>query len=410
MNRTLALLVLASVGGNAVLLVKRYAFPVAAEAPAPIVAAATRDDPAIAGAPDPEVHGRAVVAAQGGVDVWAMLGASDPRTLATNLRAAGMSEPDVLAAVRAVLAERYDQRRAALLAEAGPRPYWRDRRGDGLDATQRAELRDFERENDAMLRGLFGEVPMSVSESRTSLAMFGPLPDEKIRTISQIQTDYSDLRREIFASMSGSMLTWDREKIAYIAAEQWKDIEAALTPEERETYRLYGPGVVSSIRYELAGFEPTETEFHAILKIREEVASPADMGMIVDPTQARARAEAMEASKVKIKAELGEARYADYERVTDQGYKRAVDIVDRLGLPAANATAAYEVGRDIQARATVLNADRSLSAADRRSAVGALAREANERLGALLTPAGVAAYKTWGGYWLGNLESQGGVR
>ena len=65
----------------------------------------------------------------------------------------------------------------------------------------------------------------------------------------------------------------------------------------------------------------------------------------------------------------------------------------------------------MQRRAEELRAGQAMSTDERRAARAALAREANARLDALLTPVGATAYKDAGGSaWLRTIEARGGLR
>jgi len=407
MTRVLILLLVVSLGANAVLLAKRFLEP-------PVAAASAGSTEAEVTPVPPSAAMESAAAAAVGTSAapaWRAIESRDPRTLVANLRAVGFDEFDVHAVIRGIQLEQYANRRAALLTSVGPRPYWLQQRGDGLSAGQRAELRDLARAQEAELLALLGEPPLSATEDRANIATYGPLPAGKIRAIKRIQADYSDLASDVMRERaSGPMMPWDREKLAFIETERRRDLEAALTPEEMEIYRCHGPGIASTMRRELAGFDPTEAEFRAVHAIRSELDTGSGATMVFDATTAQQRSEAVQQSRKQIQALLGDERYALYERVTDWGYRNASEIVARHKLPAENATAVYELARDYQARATELRNDRSRSGPERREAAGALAREARARLTALLTPGGVSTYTHSAGYWLRNLESQGGVR
>lgn len=408
--KTLLALLVVSLAANGVLLVRR-SVPDAK----PVVRvhdADTRDGiedgaSSIPGALAPEAGSGVDVL---GTSAWRAIDAPDLGRLVANLRAAGFPEADVHAVACAMVMDRYLARRQAMLETNGPRPYWRPQRGDGLSPEQRAELAGLARAGDETLREVFGFVPITESERRMNVASFGPLPDEKIRAIKRIHAEFSDLQREVFDEFSGGpIMPWDREKFAVIAVERRRELEAALTAEESELYSLYGPGLAQQMRRDLAGFEPTEAEFRAILAIRAGREADPNGAVLFDAAASRQGMEATRAAKEEIRALLGEARYAEYERALDPGYRRAAELVDRYRLPPANATAVHDLGREMETRAARVRADASLSPAARKEAFAALAREAGERLGSLLTPEGVAAFRAAGGVWLRPLESQGGM-
>lgn len=268
-----------------------------------------------------------------------------------------------------------------------------------------------------MLRDVFGEegtdgFPHTMVIGSVSLAEVKsiPLPPEKQQALSRVMRDYADMSSDVlFESGFGILMPWDREKLAYLEAEKRKDIASVLTPEELETYDLYASGTAQNLRRQLSGFDATEAEFRAIYAIEAASRSglPAEVfgaPVSFSPGSASERRE-------KIRAALGEARYADYERVTDQSFQRARDITTRLNLPVENATAAYQLGREMQRRAEEVRAASTMTNDERKAAMAALAQEAGAHLDALLTPEGAKAYRNTGGSsWLRSIEARGGAR
>lgn len=410
MRSILILLIVLSLAGNAVLLagwLARRGVDAVGRTPPVSGGVASADSAAPADATDPT----GAISVDRSVGSWQLMESTDLHVLSANLRSAGMSEDQVAAAIRAVVAQRLEPRRAALMRRAGERPYWKWSSSDGLDVADRAELRAIAREEDEAVRAIVGAAAMPLMMRYYLAQRYGRLPPDKASALVQIDSDYNDLSSQIMRERGdGPMMPWDAEKLTYLEAERRKDIEAVLTPEEQETLRLYGSDVATGMRIQLAGFHPTEQEFRALLDIRTAMEEESRSTMFGGHEAAQLSAARSAASKEQIRAVLGDARYADYERVTDSGFRTARTITLRLNLPEENATAAYNLSRDVQARIKQLDANASMSPADRRAAYAALATEARGRLDTLLTAAGTHAFTRSGGSWLRNLERRGGAR
>lgn len=415
MNRILVVVFIASLAGNAVLLARRFISPPREPAPWSGVAVpgSGPETPGTGGRVDQlgVGPGAAVGVAP---DLWRPIDTTDAKQLAANLRAAGFQDEDVAAVVRAQILRHFEPRWAAMFAMSKDRPYWRTELGMFSSPRERLEMRQIQREQDAALREALGET----SVETFSLAIGPwmpeqaelPLPADKKRALSRIMIDYADMASDIhMETFGGPQMPWDREKLAYLEAEKRKDIAATLTPAELETYDLYASNAAMSLRRQLSGFDATEAEFRALYAI--ETAHGPKMTAGLFGSMVGARPPAMAEQREQIKAALGEARYADYERVTDQSYQRARDIAARLGLPAETATAAYQLGRDMQRRSEELRNAASMEPLERQAAMAALAQEANAKLDSLLTPDGAKSYRnSSGSMWLRSIEARGGIR
>lgn len=340
-------------------------------------------------------------------DAWKTVQSVDLKSLIANLRAAGFPPAVIRAIVAARLDEQYAARRRQIVGDQPP-PYWKA--GSMLTSPQMAALRQLAREEQDTLKQLLG--PDSATAEWTHYMqqrMYGPLPADKIDMIQRIQSDYGELRSQVYSDATGVLLPWDREKLAVLDQEQRADLTAALTPDELRQYDLYSSPTAQRLRNQLAAFNPTEQEFLAIYDLQsqfdQQYNSPATVMGMLTPDQLRQRQVDQQQLQAQIKAALGDERYVAYEQSTDPGFQAASRIVGSLQLPAANAAAAWTLQQTIQQQATAIRSDRSVPAGQRMDALVALDTEANQQLTTLLTQPGVDAYKqTAGGIWLRSLD------
>ena len=394
MNKLVALLLAGSLGLNATLLgllvVGRTQDRRLPAAPAPV-------KPARATAPTaPQIDGT----------VWPTLqGSGDLPALVASLRESGFPPAMVRAIVQAQVMEQFAARHKALDPEADARPFWKSTIDPKLTDAQR----QLSREQQKMLRDLLGndanaDDPFSrMRDAR----MFGHLPPAKVDEARRIVREFNDLRSDVFMSFSGTggaiMITPAiNEKMAALDTQMNAALAKLMTPQEFADYELRGGNTANGLRQQLAAFDATEAEFRALFQLQRDfnerfppTYSPST------PEQSRLRSDAQRQLNEQMKAALGPARAADYERATNYEYRQASQLVARLELPPETTNRLWDVRTEIQKRAAEL---RSLPAAQRDEQLRALQAEASAKIAPLLGGANrVESYKQYGGMWLTSL-------
>ena len=119
------------------------------------------------------------------------------------------------------------------------------------------------------------------------------------------------------------------------------------------------------------------------------------------------REAARQQMEEQIKVLLGPERFAEIQQAKSYDYQQTAKITERLDLPATATSQVYAVQKDIQQRATAVQADRTLSAADRTAQLAALASEADTKISAVLGAPGLDAYHQYAGQWLTQLQPRG---
>lgn len=343
-----------------------------------------------------------------GSEAWKALVAGDqPADWVQRLRAAGFPDNIVRAIVSAQIRERYAARRAALQKNDDAQ-YWSKSWNNwgGGDAASRAALRDLWRAERKEIKDALGDAYADSPEyQRMVQRQFGDLPKDKITALQTITEDYQELTSEIHQSANGVMLPEDREKLAFLEKEKRADLAAVLSPEELQAYELRSSQTASSLRWQLGAFAPSEQEFRSIFALQREfdLQFSNDRRSSNDEAVQKARSDAQTALDAQIKAGIGEARYADYQRAKDHNYQQLAGITERLALPKENAVAVYDLSKDIQKRAQEIRGDKDLKGDARNEALAALVDEANTKIVASLGERGAEAYKENGGWWLRNI-------
>jgi hypothetical protein len=129
-------------------------------------------------------------------------------------------------------------------------------------------------------------------------------------------------------------------------------IKELLTPEEALQYDLRFSRTANAMRASLGGFDPTESEFIEIFKIRKPFAEAENAeieergGVPMEKVQAN-----KDAVDQQIKNLLGESRFADYERTGDYGFQQLWKLTQKSGQSTSVAISAFETQRAAMGKA-----------------------------------------------------------
>lgn len=317
--------------------------------------------------------------------LWDRLHEEDLGKVVDRLRSAGFPERELHAVVTEVVTERQSVRRAAIKGQRVQRPYWRSSRDEVEDEEAHREL---ERQM-AADRAVLWSLPSGSGKAGldlNALLRTGPsadfLPAAKREMLSRITNDYAELNRTVLRSQgrSGPDVY---EKLRLIELEYERDVRAALSPEEYESFRLREGATARQLRHHLEAFLPTEHEYKAIHAVHESIRLEF-VGRLDDDVTRLAQNQALEARWPQIEATLGPERFADYRQAL-RGEAREVNrLLVFLGLPLRVGGHIEEMRREFVQRAESVRADSSLPLAEREARLTGLVQEARSRVSAAL--------------------------
>lgn len=347
---------------------------------------------------------------------WTALQPDDLPAMLARLRAEGFPP----AMIRALMAEQirlqFAGRRAALERSGGERRFWEP---VTYDAKTTDALRQLAKDEAAALKDLLGP---EASTDETALALlrrqFPNWSPGTIEAVQRLQREFEDRNREIFADNENSLadaftsFADNRARRKALEEAQRAELMKLLTPAELEDYDLRNHNTANNLRSRLASFNPTEQEFRSLFQLQRAFDDRYQPGpafdAVVDPEQRRKlaseRGQAQRQLTEQIRSALGEERFADYQRSTDNNYDQTYRLIARLELPPETTSQVYAVQQDVQQRARTIQGDRNLPVEDRNAQLAALAAEAETKITATLGPRGFDAYKRYGGIWMRQLQ------
>ncbi|MDF3056159.1 MAG: hypothetical protein K0R17_374 [Rariglobus sp.] len=349
-------------------------------------------------------------------ELVAALNSQNVEALRDLLRDAGLSDDMVRALVQMQIWKKYETRFKALQPQPDPnKPWWKNDRDQqngyfgSMTKAQREESRRLQREVRDETERLLGP---DATQQRWQDPRLSFLPAEKVKALQQVQQDYQELISEVNQDSQGFRLASDAEKIRFLQEEQKRDIEALMTPEERQAYELRMSNTAQQLRNKMTQFDASEQEYLAIFPLQkafDEKYNQASDGYSPQPERDqnywKERREAEQRLQEQIKSVIGEQRYADSIRLQDNDYRQLEAATQRLQLPADTPTRLYSL-RDTAAAAVQQIADNPNLATDqKKAALTALAASTRDQVRASLGNEGADAYFNNNGMrWIKELE------
>jgi hypothetical protein len=351
--------------------------------------------------------------------VAALISTGDAVRLRDELRGLGLPE-DV---VRAVVAVRIGSRSEARWREinearrqaAAQRPYWQAKPRSGmsgfLTADQWGEMNALQREERKQTRQILGTDDENIDYLQIRYAH---LPAEKAEQLSEIESDYYQMRRKVEEEMAGFRMPGDTDTLKLLAEERKRDVAALLTPEEKMANDLRNGSAAYSLQRAFGGFGGTEEEYKTIFALQQGLEEKFPLGARDGVTDTgdfwRARDAAQREVDAQIREALGEARYAEYVRGQRRDYQTLLAAAERFNLGAETVAQTYQVRDGAASEAKRISDDRGLSTEQKSEAYAALAEQAMGQIRAALGDDVGDAYINNVLVWLKNLPKGGTVR
>ena len=330
-----------------------------------------------------------------GHDLVAALNSDDPAALRDILRAAGLSDEMVRSLVQMRIWKRYEARYKALQPKPDPgKPWWKDDvRQNGwfgnMTKAQRDEMRQIQKDQrDEMERVLGPDKNGNNGGWQDPRLSF--LAADKRQQLQQIQQDYQELMNDVQQDMQGFALPSDREKLRYLQEQQKADIDALMTPEERQAYDLRMSQTAQNLRWQMTKFDATEEEYMKIFPLQKafddkyNTNDPYGGSVQRDQQFWQDRQAAENQLKEQMKQVIGDDRYTEYIRSQDGDYQQLQAAARRLDLPADTATRVYSLRDDVSAGAKQIADNANLSVDQKKQALADLANSTRDQVRATL--------------------------
>jgi hypothetical protein len=339
--------------------------------------------------------------------LWSRLHDDDLPTLVKHLRDAGFPHRVIRSMVEAEVNRRSLPRLRAIMGQSEDTPFWKAQSMHGLN--QLTAWNQLTRDRSRQVREALGPEFLATenAESGAQKQQFGSLSPVKAQAVQQITDDYADMMNQVQTAAGEIMLPEDREKLAYLARERSADLAAILTPEELEQYEIRTSVVTARMRNVMTAMDATEEEFRLLYRIHEPYKNVL-FGRTSTAVLSSMQDEAWAKIDAAAKAALGEKRFSEFLRASDDEYQRLSRIAQREKIPLERALDAYAVrDRSLKESMRIFN-DSTLSAEQKRSALQSLAHATRTQL---LNTLGIGAGNAYtkSATWLNAIQDGMGV-
>ncbi len=342
---------------------------------------------------------------------WNAVESDDYKKYIANLRSIGCPEETIKDIIKADVNKLYDSKRKAL---AGPKKkfeFWKPgaMMGATIDPDRTEKERALNKEKRALLTELLGSAPEETPDLLAGAAsqmeaMFDFLPAEKR---SKVFETLQDMQTKMQKAMKGGAP--DPEDIRKVMKESEAALAGILTPDELQDYNLRFSMTANVMRMQMTGFEPTEQEFLDLFKKRKAYDDEFGLGGFGGGLNLKGEEKAKQDAAKKaldddIKAQLGDARYAEFKRGEDYAFQAMYRAADREGLGKDAAVKAYDMKKAAEEQAKQIRTDKNLSADQRTAALRAVRDETERSVRGVFGEKGYATYERNNGtFWLNGL-------
>lgn len=348
---------------------------------------------------------------------WGALESTNYTVYIQNLLAFGCPEETVRDIILTDLARVHARRRAAIRAQAPPARYWETADVSGgpppLPPLLQRQLRALEQEMEELTRSLLGvgfrsELVKYWGEDESTAVQLSFLPAEKQHAVQALRDKYAALEEDIYNRARGLLLDEDSAQLRQLARAREAELAQMLTPEEFEAYQLRNSDTAHNLRSQMAGFQPTETEFREIFRLQKAFDDrfsplPETADAAAQDQRARAEFQAQEALDREIARVLGPERFLEYQRAQEPDYRGLVQLAERFNLSRDVANHVFEMKTAAERQKAQIESNASLSEDQRGQMIAAIARATERNVASAMGEDVFRAYQRAGGQWLGEL-------
>jgi hypothetical protein len=341
---------------------------------------------------------------------WSMVESADYKTYIANLRAVGCPEETVRDIIITDIDKLLASRTRTILPARPAVHYWQPEEREVVTwVTGKSEPDEqaLEKEKAALVKELLGfdfyaERRKSQGEEDLTDRRLAFLSTEKREQVRALLRKYAALERELqtrVASHPVALDPADATERKNLKERRQAELAALLSPSEAGLYELWMSNAAVATRFSLAGMDqPNEQDFLTVYNLRKRVEQEFDPETINvdDPSVMKKWSEASTAAEEQIRIQLGEQRYAEYQRGEDPNYHQLLEIARQYNLPQTAAGKIYDLKQQLEAAATKMISDQSVSEPDRIATLDPMRREAEESVRGLLGETAYQQYRRYG--------------
>lgn len=350
---------------------------------------------------------------------WRQLETEDYREFIQRLRAIGCPEETIRDIVISDLDKLMAPRTSALYQRRPDLGFWHSEEEELANERDYREINRAQREIDAQKRAVIEEL-LGVDLVRERMRLKGEqdyyerrlgfLPEDRRGRVRDVLERYDDLETRLREKEwdDGEPLTGaERAELRRLHQAQQAELEAILSPSEREQYELWMSDTANNVRWSAYGMDISQEEFLVIYNARkafDQQWAGRDPALMDESTSER-MSTALQQMEADLQRQLGAERFAEFKRGEDPDFHQLTRTVTRFKLPRDTAKRVYDVKRAVEDVRNALRENPSLSPDQRSAALLAMGQETESTVRQLLGDRAFRYYlRTGDGSWLRNDE------
>jgi hypothetical protein len=347
---------------------------------------------------------------------WSQIASEDLKIYRDHLLAVKCPKLTVHDIILGEINERFDQRRQAVLNLVQSQ-FW-DFAVRGEQALRNEWAKPIEAlaaERQKLIDDVLGNDP-AIAETGpdtvrdTVQQEFEWLPSEKRDQLLSLeqrrQHQLDEWSKSVAEHPNGQATPEDNARLQELDKEYADARKELFTPEELEEIRLRS-SKESLWAIGLSGFEPTETEWRAVVKLRVDTEEAQQLlnNSSLSAEERGQREEELQAELTRATKEvLGPDRFNQYEAANDAQFQDVVKVTQRYGLSNEVAYQAYDLQQAVLKQANEIRGDSTVSDDARQAALAELQQETERALSTTLGDKVLSTYKQYGGTWIKDLS------
>jgi len=344
---------------------------------------------------------------------WSEIESDDYRKYIANLRAVGCPENTIKDIILTDVMKLFAARRGQFAHNGREFRFWETDEKRKLNTQQLEEqerqLAAIDKELPSVLRELLGinyqrELSKYFVDANEDERRLNFIPAEKREQLLALREKIEGMRERILEGANGNLSAADFEALRKIEEEQRAGLKKILSDTEVAEFELRMSPVADRLRAELIGFNPSKEEFRLFFELQNTVEENFAFANPNDPNVIREKTAMQKDVEQEIGRQLGEARYAEYERAKNPDFRDTCVFTEVYGLPQSTARTLFEIKQIAEAEKANLMRNSTLSEYDRWETMRSFQAEIETSLQQTLGAKTFSAYNESAGKWIQNLR------
>jgi hypothetical protein len=345
---------------------------------------------------------------------WREVESSDYRKYIANLRGVGCPESTIKDIILTDIMKLYAARRGQFFTNGREFKFWETDEKRKLTAKQLEErekqLASIDKEIPAVLRDLLGinyerEINKYFVDTNEEDRRLSFLNDDKKNAVLALRDQFEGMKERVLDEANGNLSATDTEALRKIEQQRNQELAKILSGSELAEFELRMSPVADQLRDQLIGFNPSEAEFRQIFELEKSVDEKFSFTKPNDENALREKAAAQEDVQTELKRELGETRYAEYQRAQNPDFREARIFTEVYELPVSTAQTIFDIKQIAENERQYLLKDYSVPEPQRLEALKAIQMETEKSLRQTMGTKVYASYAQGTGSWIQKLGS-----